>query len=244
MWFSGMPFGRLAESAGSRGGEPGLGARKNYPAVNQLLTLVVAGGGEYPTRVEGYRGPDIVLALPIVQGMLLSLKPGTRVRAAYQDDTATYHFDSVVSSLEEKPLPLLIVSGPVEIKRIQRRRYVRFEVALPVRFGIVGGPEESAAGTLPIHRGTTRDISGGGILLVTGIRLDPGTELYVELELPGQEKVGAYGQAMRIYRTVENGPRTEHWIGVAFRCIAERERNRIVNFIFEQQRILRQRGLL
>jgi c-di-GMP-binding flagellar brake protein YcgR len=124
--------------------------------------------------------------------------------------------------------------------RVQRRQYVRHETSVPVVYTVYSGDGEEGFG--PDHETRTFDISGGGVSLHVPGELPNGSVLGVEIRLPGGGSVFAAGRVVRAWP----GPgESGGWlVGVAFTSIEERDRDRLVSFIFEDQLRLRRRGLL
>jgi hypothetical protein len=106
----------------------------------------------------------------------------------------------------------------------QRREHVRLPTYLPA----VVVPRDAAHP--PLHT-YTLDISGGGIQLAGAGPHEPGTAVTVTVKLTDDEPLTVDG---RIARRTARGS-----VGIAFEDIAEDERERIVRWIFERQRLQR-----
>lgn len=121
--------------------------------------------------------------------------------------------------------------------KAQRRNFVRLDVRVPFEYNIVANdivlPETYSA--------TTRDISGGGLRFDSKVELQINTELEMSLDIPRHGKITAVAQVVRCI-PLEKVP--GYSIGVEFTIIDKRDRERLIRFIFERQRELRQKGLI
>jgi hypothetical protein len=120
----------------------------------------------------------------------------------------------------------LRVNATGEVELIQRRDYVRVEAFVPVTYQ-PDGPDGWTA------TANTLDVSGGGFQIAgtEGLRL--GDMLRFRLELgEGEKPVQAVAQAVR-----EGG---DDAFGMRFVEILERDRQRLVRWVFARERLARQ----
>jgi c-di-GMP-binding flagellar brake protein YcgR len=115
-------------------------------------------------------------------------------------------------------------AGGVEL--VQRRDYVRVEAFVPVTYQ-PDGPDGWTA------TGHTLDVSGGGFQLAAaeGLRLGDMRRFTLELG-EGEDDVSAVAQAVR-----ESG---DVAFGMRFVEILERDRQRLVRWVFARERLARQ----
>jgi hypothetical protein len=107
----------------------------------------------------------------------------------------------------------------------QRRQFVRVQVTRPV---IV------AAGAENVHTSSV-DLSGGGMLLAGPSGLDGGDE--VEFRIDVQEGMPPIEGIGRVVRRTDDGHRA-----IAFDRISDEDRERLIHFVFEADRVARARG--
>lgn len=207
------------------------------------MTLQVrlgAHAGFYPTYIADEEPNAIVIAVPIAKGRYVPLVPGSPVRLDYNEPSGgIYRLFTTVTG--RKPgIVVLAAEGRCDYE--QRRQDVRLSVSCPLRFGVVKPMNVYADTDLPIFNGRTRDISGGGLQLITTLRMAAGTLIDLEIDLPDGVCYIA-GEVVRYVATIEHVEQPEHILGVRFTSQG-RSRERIVAFIFEQQRLLLKNGLL
>lgn len=198
--------------------------------------------GTYSSRVEDMTDTSLTLALPSRARLFVPLTKGQTIIVSFWGDSVHYSSETRVLERRTKPLPVVIVERPTNFKRHQRRNFVRFDARLPLQFYRIQDrepPEESPE----VFTVETTDISGGGVSFLTSMRLEMKCRLQLELALPGDKPVKAIGSVVRVV----NNPRSvrkRYRVGVSFLVIEERDRDRIIKFIFARQRELRRKGLL
>lgn len=215
----------------------------NLPVNTQVSLSLRMGAhaGTYSTYVADGGEDGLVLATPIVGGTYLPIVPGAPVRVEYSDSGGTYRLYSHVLRVARGPLPTTVIDRRGRVEHEQRRQYVRLELSLPVRFGVTWPIGVYADTDLPIFSGRTRDVSGGGIQLVTQEAIRPGTELALEIKLP-EETVALGGEVVRVVTTIDQGTHKDYVLGVRFTG-PQRARDKIVAYVFAQQRLYIKRGL-
>jgi hypothetical protein len=120
----------------------------------------------------------------------------------------------------------LRVNATAEVELIQRRDYVRVEAFVPVTYQPAGPDGWTATAN-------TLDVSGGGFRIADAEGLRLGDMLRFRLELgEGEQPVQAVAQAVR-----EAG---DDAFGMRFVEILERDRQRLVRWVFARERLARQ----
>jgi c-di-GMP-binding flagellar brake protein YcgR len=222
--------------------------------INQRVEIIVHDEpykGSYHSRVENYDNEQIVLAMPMTHGSLVPIRSGTLVSVVFFDELAVYEFQAPVVRLQQDNIAVLKLNLPKNIQRIQRREYVRLEVSLTVSIFV----ETENEGQMVLG-GETADISGGGIRIILA-RSDftklteallvediAGTKLKMAVHLQSlsinkTEMVDFIGEIIRV-----GASGTSFWLAVNFAVISEKNRDKIVSFIFRKQLELRNKGLM
>jgi c-di-GMP-binding flagellar brake protein YcgR len=88
----------------------------------------------------------------------------------------------------------------------------------------------------------TADISGGGVRLLTDEKLEPGQQVECRIPIGERDFLELKGLVVRVVPCVEGNYKFE--VGVKFVDILEAERDRLIQFIFQQQRRLKAKGLI
>jgi len=224
----------------------GGGALRHMPEEGQRAILKLGTGGRmYVVRVEEVRGDALILSAPIRLGQVVPVRPGTVVEVQYHRNDAMYGFHSTVREFHPGHLPLISVARPEEIRRVQRREYVRWPVSLPVTVTVPGGADGV--------EGRVLDLSGGGmaVSLPAGREWQQGEEVQVRLQLcpdrPG-EVVEARARVVRAWNAEASAPARpsaprRQRVALEFTDIAPAAREAIIRYIFARQREFLRAGL-
>ncbi|HEX3033457.1 MAG TPA: PilZ domain-containing protein [Bacillota bacterium] len=203
------------------------------------ITLGDQGGSALKAQVESVTADGLVLNISSFDGKANQLEPGVAVKLVYVDQTAIYSFESVIDSVISGTRGVFSIARPDHINRSQRRNFVRIDVNVPIDY--CQGDEENIF--LAKNFSTvTRDLSGGGVKFESEVNLPVGTILDVVLTIPGKSKVAAVGQVVRCFPL--GGLRPKYSIGLEFIVIEKKDREQIIQFVFEFQRQQIKKGLV
>jgi c-di-GMP-binding flagellar brake protein YcgR len=193
---------------------------------------------QYPSRIEEVTTVNMVIAMPISKGYPIILTPGSLFNVRLVDNGSMYSFRCTFLDKRLQPFPVWIVSLPTEIIKIQQRAFVRIDSRLPVDIVCLEGAEAiDDSAVLPAW---TKDISGGGLQLIVQTRIKIGDRLQLTFQLPESLPIHAIGEVIRIHQP--HPERELFWVGVNFTEIQEKDRTRIVRYIFQKQLECRRRG--
>ena len=199
--------------------------------LNQLVEIEYAldpENTEYlPSRVEEKTEKYLYLAVPIRKNELVPFRIGTKVRVVFSTKDNTYAFNTIITGRQREPIPVLQVTKPEELIKIQRRSYFRLPVNLEVIFTVHHDIVE--------QKGMTLDISGGGVLILTKANLAAGQILNLILNLPNREPIYCKATVVRILQKARTAGE-DNKVAINFLDINEAKRDKIFNFIFDKQR--------
>jgi c-di-GMP-binding flagellar brake protein YcgR len=198
--------------------------------------------GNYFSRIEGIidDGIIVVTSPPVADSLKMPLNAGETINVFYWDMTAQYAFEArVVDRKIGSTTPTITLEKCSEIQRMQRRSFFRIQARLRVVHDVEREGEECAE--LRHYEGQTLNISGGGMLLSTKIKLELGDNLPLKLYLSEQEYIAATGRVERIEFL---STRDLYRAGIVFTIINEYDRDKIIAFVFKKEIELRKKGLL
>ena len=217
----------------------------------------------YTSRVEDIDSDKIVLAAPMYKGALVRL-PNDRVRVRFVHKDALYLFDAKILEQRSMPLPSVIVSVPSEVKREQRREYVRVPWLIMAQFLVLSDEEVNVKYNdypklweerlFDIFDGVIKDISGGGIRFNVSINwvkqygIEVGKYLLVKFslqyELLGNHYEREFIEKIKIVRDIPIISKLNAEFGAAFVDIPDRDRDFIIKAVLQRQRELIKKGVL
>lgn len=193
--------------------------------------------GVYRAQVEGCAEEVFRISLAEQEGRVVTLEPGEMVEVTiYRQSPPRGKFEAVAEVVggRDQAFGWVTLTRPASWKRYELREFVRVPLILRgqvERQSIEGWAKPVAVQIL--------DLSGGGLLLhvpaYQPLRLGVGHRLRITLPLGG-ETVQVQGQVIRVMTCEDGGAR----YAVEFREISERDRDRIIGFVLQEE--VRQRN--
>ncbi len=142
--------------------------------------------------VERAHGERVSLSLG--RGASLdALTPGALVRVRYCNQEGMHSFQTPIVQAREGDRICLLLKAPAEIARVQRRRFLRLEVSLPI---LCQSLDERRRQRRPAQA-LTLEVGGNGIGFLCEQSYAVGERLRVELELEGWGECVAIGIVRR-----------------------------------------------
>lgn len=170
------------------------------------------------------------------------LLKGTYLKASYiGSDQSVYSFNSKVVAKVNVNIPALAISIPkgTDIKRIQRRAFVRIETAVDVSVHRAEYVPESFATV-------TSDISGGGmsiILPITNTLAEHDSlDVWIVLQMQNGEYQYIFTQSKVVRVITDKG--NIHTASIKFETISKLDQQVVIRYCFEKQRELRTKELM
>ncbi|WP_156289248.1 flagellar brake protein [Oceanobacillus salinisoli] len=198
---------------------------------------------KYRCKVIEKKNHYIIIDYPInVKDNKTSFLPvGTNITVTYMGrDQAVYQFESNIASKVKSNIPGLAIPYPdkKEIKRIQRREFVRIETSVDVAI-------HSLEHSFPAFATVTTDISGGGlsILLKHEKMVAVGDKIKTVIVLPIEAHRFHYMIAngeIVFLKSLKNNVKTA---SLKFTDIDSQDQQMIMRYCFEKQREARQKEI-
>lgn len=230
------------------------------------LILVLDKNGrrsEFMSRVEDIKKKSYILSAPKRLIGEANLSKGDFVEVCYNKRDAAYTFKASITDL------FIGESTSAEIKktgktiRVQRREYVRLDIDGDMSFRVLEVPGEHSGGLSPEYDGMLLNISAGGVLFETEKKLASGSLLILNFSLKEHHSLK---NVLAVIKRAEKSEEKMYLIGAEF--VTENNRRKygleklgeflppgtgtfnenlqklVVQFIYEQQVELRQKGFL
>lgn len=203
------------------------------PKVKQLVEVVLGDNhpysGYYPCIVKKKTARELFMTAPVKMQKVIPIKVGESVTVYYWVGTKAYSFKSIVTAVQFRLHPSIGVALPREIKQLKRRKYFRVQANISVTYTMVRDGS--------IYHTHTLDISGGGVSIKSPIQLPKNEYLEMQLTIPQRGVVNIQGKVVRCEK--KTGVKEQYFlVGVDFAVINERDRDRIISYLFERQRYL------
>lgn len=180
----------------------------------------------------------IKINLPVCEDEYLMLYKSDKVEIyCYTEDGQCYNFYcDVISKGREGNIIYYKLTSPYNIKKIQRRDYVRVQVLREIEYKNLTEMKDKAE-IFEFKKGIMVDLSGGGLKIKTNERLKKHDHVIIRIQLENS-RIEVHGEVVR----VESTPDKERLCGIKFTDINESEIDRIVKELFEimrKQRMVR-----
>ena len=204
---------------------------KNFPQLGQKLIIVrtkmTGEKVEYVSQlVDIESNGELAVAVPIKNAQLVTLLNGTKITVIYNNsESGMLEFEAEVVRKLNGKVPLMYIRKISEITKGQRRNYFRLDLLVPIQ--IIKSNEDV------IYSGFTKDISGGGLRMVTDANL---MDVSFELE---DRTYNLKSQVRTKFSSIDN----KNEVGIEFLDIIEIDRNDLIKYLFLQQRMLIKRGM-
>jgi len=218
---------------------------------------------EFLTRVEDIKRDSFVLEMPIRQTGELHLAKGDKVEVIYSRADAVYSFKASIMDLFEGDAKTIRISKGSQIDRIQRRKYVRLDISGKIVFRKIAGADDPQEGLGPELSGILLNISAGGLLFESPIRVKTTGVIVLSFTLKGSHNPQ---NILAIVKRCEGSKNKGFLIGAEFLTKAnlaaygleklaellppdagtfdENLQKLVIKFIYDQQIELRKKGLL
>jgi c-di-GMP-binding flagellar brake protein YcgR len=205
--------------------KPGLPLKIEVSSTNEFS------GGEFKSTVDDIQGDLLKAGMPSLKGRFVPIPIGMMARISAVDQSSVYVFyASVLSNGEENGMTVTTFKLRSTIRRVQRRRFLRFEF-------IMNGTLK-VAGTDQVYDFMTKDISAGGLRILMKANVDLGQIVLVTLDI--DENLKLHDQQSQIVRKndVESSELSEY--GLTFLNMTSSFEDRMTRFVFKLE--LKSRG--
>ncbi|MDR5658247.1 flagellar brake protein [Serpentinicella sp. ANB-PHB4] len=191
------------------------------------------GTGSLISQVEDKNKNTLFLSMPFSKGTPYPLEIGLKVKIIFfREEKGIFSFVGEVIDLVNKNVKGYLIQPISKVKKEQRRFYFRLQVRSKITIKSNDNNIEEVC--------FTKDLSGGGaqINCKNNFGLNNKVECILHLE---DGLLKATGKIVRKEKDIGNN---SYNLGINFIGITEHDRNKIISYIFKEQRLLRKRGLI
>lgn len=218
----------------------GITTTKSIP-VSAKLRIEAEKAGIFTVTVVRNDDECFGISIPILPTGRMIAWGKRKLKCSYwRENDAAYVFETKVSDvIIDDNDQLLCLKHTNKVLRVQKRRYPRKNVRLPVlfvRLRIIeqDGKKKAVVDRREAHWGTIIDISVGGMSIETTSPVDKNNYIKVDFELKEDYKVVGIGKVRRI----ERNPAKKNWImHIQFTKMDKRYKNEIFALLYDYERI-------
>ena len=198
---------------------------KGLPQEGQEIWLIAPNGASVSARAFSVDAEATVVEFLRNQGDVASELANGSVAIQYVTRRGVCRIDGVAHRAKEPGAIRIDHTGKVEL--IQRREFVRIDAMIPVTYQPMG-PSGWTTET------TTINVSGGGFMISGREGLRDAEVCTFTLHLDGEREAGELVCDGQVVRETAGG------LGISITLIDEEERERLIRWVFERERLSRQ----
>jgi c-di-GMP-binding flagellar brake protein YcgR len=143
----------------------------------------------FVTRIEDIDKEALLVERPVRISGQADITIGQNLEAVFNRADASYTFDVVVTSIDTKRENITTIQAVSSVRRSQRRRFVRIEIAGDVNYKIIDTSGIEQAGLSLDKKGELLNISAGGVLLSAGRDLKQGDLVLLNFSLKNKQRL-------------------------------------------------------
>lgn len=225
-----------------------LSSLEKYLSRGQVVEIEVKLGlfaGQYKSRVSNMTDKVLTMSVPSVASKHVHIWEKTVCHLNYMRSDGMYTFITHVVKSEIYPKPILNLAVPEKIEKIQRRRYVRVDVKIPVRMRLFQEDTSYEDQPEPFFDATTVNISAGGLRLDSPKhKMELGEVYEFEFTLDNYKYQNVLGEIVRAAEmknpqgaliTYPDGSPMYNY-GINFIQIHRVQKEKIISYVFKCER--------
>ncbi|MBZ9688062.1 flagellar brake domain-containing protein [Clostridium estertheticum] len=188
----------------------------------------------YNTNIQDLTEDYIEISIPMSAGQYVPLSKGTIIDVIYYEEENLYTFKSSIIGRKFENIPILIISKPMEIKKIQRRKYVRVPLINTAKYKNLKNQPRTKPSTIDKSeylKAVLVDLSGGGMKVRVSEEIKTNDFILVDLTV-NNENILIVGQAKRIVKDDQG----RFLCGLSFESLDGITQEKIIRYIFQLMR--------
>lgn len=207
----------------------------------------------YPSKIEDIDEKEVYFWMPVKKGTVVPLGIGEEISINLVEKDGIYSFSGKIKRRASRPYPFFTLEYPEKLRRVQRRGFVR--IALNLAVSLKRDEEKKSESESEDdkdkeiemieveYKGVTRDLSGGGIYIMSVLKFKMEDEFIMNFRLTnGVDCVNIKSKIKRV-DVVEKDNRKIYGYGFEFFEINDKLRENIISYLFNLQRERRKKGL-
>ncbi|MBU3180627.1 flagellar brake protein [Clostridium psychrophilum] len=201
--------------------------------INKKLEILI-NERYFHSNIQDITSEYMAISVPINSGEYVPLSKGAIIDVIYYGEKSLYKFKATVIGRRFENIPILLISKPVEIKKIQRRKYVRMPLIKTVKYINLKSEKKININTINKNsylKAMLIDLSGSGMRVKVSQEVKLNDFLLVSLLVNGED-INVIGKSMRIIKDNDG-----NWFcGLSLDFIDNATREKIIKYIFQLMR--------
>ncbi|MGN0161284.1 MAG: flagellar brake protein [Lachnospiraceae bacterium] len=195
----------------------------------------------------------ISVAMPIYEGRLVPLEIGSRFDVYFYAKKGIFHAQATITKrYKSGNIYIMVIELNTALKKYQRRQFFRLDTNVQFKYKLFTKEDEKYFRTMgklseemlnrPFSGGVSLDISGGGIRYVSREQLNKGDTVFVQIEVNDEHEKFVSEPIARVLSSIPaKGRSGVYETRIEFVQIKDSERERLIKFIFREERRMRKK---
>lgn len=198
----------------------------------------------YSVKLQNIRKNEIIeVDLPMLGTQIFSFKINQIIRVTITQEDGIYSFSGeIIENNDDAKIPVMVIKLQSEIIKNQRRSFFRIKCNCNIKYKIIENESVNQYKN-EFKNAAIIDLSGGGMCISCNQKIDKNILLECVIMLENNQEIVAICKVIKSKKDEES--QSEVWkIGLVFHAISERSREKLINFVFQEQLKLRRKGLV
>ena len=187
----------------------------------------------YKATIQDIKESEILITIPVNDGIYLTLKNESEIEQIFYDEKGNVfnYKTKVIGRYIEKDIPFYRLTKPYNIRKIQRRDYVRVNVVQVINYIKESDLQKDIKTEDNYENALLLDLSGGGMRIKAKEKLENNDVVIGNLKYEN-EKINVKGKIIRIEKTEDK----RYIYGVSFIDMNKSTREKIIRTVFKIMR--------
>lgn len=195
---------------------------------------IISNDVAYKSDIQNVTENYIAISVPLKNGRYIPLRKDEKITALYYLNGDIYRFTSTVIGRAHEVIPVIYIQIPSDAIKVQRRNHVRVPLIADVTCVLINKDKKLtnlSNKQVDIFNAFTLDLSGGGIKIVTGKKVEIGDKLLINIKL-NDENFSLQGEIIRVEKNKEK----QYVCGVSFIDVENKTTEKIIRVVFQLMR--------
>lgn len=187
------------------------------------------GDENFKSVVQDSNNKNLLISIPVMNGIYLSFKTGDEIEVVYYDDQANiYNFKcKIINRITENNISYYSTTLPYDITKVQRRNFVRVNTVQVIK----DIKKHTDEGDINLTSALLLDLSGGGMRIKLKEKLIKDDIIVANISSESEEVI-LKGKVVRIEQTEDK----RYIYGICFLDLNNRLREKIIKIVFSLMR--------
>ena len=198
----------------------------------------------YSIKLQNIReNGTLEIDLPMFGTQLFSFKVNEMVQVSTTQEDGIYSFNGQIIGKDDKlQIPIMVVKPHTEMTKMQRRTFFRIKCNCNIKYRSLDQAVINQA-VSGFKNAIIIDLSGGGMCILGDQKIEKNILLECVIMLENNQEVTTICKVINSKK--DEREQSRNWkSSLMFHTISERSREKVINFVFQEQMKFRRKGLI